>query len=142
LPAWLPLCCALWAALAGLTLGAAALIAAYEGAPALAAFLAGAATSLAVDQAVQWRDVYQEVFEVLFTQLAAEALRLKPAAALFGEALDVLSAQSLLFDDGGGGGGDCGAAVAEAGAARAPASRAGVGQLMTLWLASRSVDEE
>lgn len=141
LPSWAPLSIMLWLLLAGLTLGAVMLIAVYEGA-AVGPFMLGVGTALLVDQVVQWRDVYQELFEVLGTQLAVEALRLKAASGLFGEVLDYFSTQSLLFSSND----DRDDADAEAGRTERPADnealRLGIGQVMVLWLASRAVGEE
>jgi hypothetical protein len=137
LSTWASLTAVLWLLLVGLTLGALTLIAANEGAPALGAFFFGVGTALAVDQVVQWRDVYQELFEVLLAQLAAEALRLKAASGLFGEALDYFSTQSLLF--GSDGDAEEGAGPYES---ELPRSGGGFEHIMVLWLASRAVGEE
>ena len=141
LPSWALLSIMLWSLLVGLTLGAVTLIAVYEGAPAVWPFLLGVSTAVLVDQVVQWRDVYQELFQVLVAQLAAELFRLKAAPGLFGEVLDYFSTQSFLFSND-----DHDDDAAEAGRVERPidseAHRSGVGQVMVLWLASRAVGEE
>jgi hypothetical protein len=142
-PPWARLLLPLWALLVGGALGAAAVTDALEGGAAVRAFFLGAAATLALDQLAQWRDVYQEVFEALVARAGAEALALKKPAQLFPELLDYFSTQSLLYDDADDADGAPGAPAdgpgARGGAAQ-PRSGA-LGHVVTLWMASRSVDQ-